>query len=189
MALWADEIRATLSGQQRAQLLEYVERCRYWERALREAIERGEVDWEVEPPSPFAHPSMDDKAMADSLGAAGIPVGIHVWVAEDEVSRRWGDRYPAIVLRWAHRERAYLLRVAIEIDGQYIHVYNLGQDRDQERNQILADRGWYVAKLSGSIEREERQRLTRERLLALVEQHRRAIVLARSDLPALTRNL
>jgi hypothetical protein len=187
-ARWAQEIRATLSGPQRDQLLEYVHTCREWERALRDAIDRGKADW-LSDSARYAVPSAAEDAVADILTAVGIPVQGHARVAEEEVRRRWGDPTKAIWLRWAHRDRAYLLRIAIELDGQYLHLHGEQEENDRERDQILADRGWYVAQLSGSSMPQNLPRPVRERLTALVEQHRRAIVLARADLPALRSNL
>jgi hypothetical protein len=128
-------------------------------------------------------PGSAEVTLARSLTGFGIPVQARAGVAEDGVRRRWGDRYGALCLRWAHRDRAYLLRLAIDLDGQYLHLHGAKPEYDRGRNEILADRGWYVAHLSG----QEYQWLALEPLVALVEQHRRAIVLARADLPALKR--
>jgi hypothetical protein len=163
--------------------------CSYWEHALCEAIEWGEADWEEGESPRYIHPSEAELTVADHLRAAGIPVQTHASVAQDQVRRRLGDPYDALWLRWAHRDRSYLLRIAIELDGQYFHRFEAEQEFDQERNKMLADRGWYVAKLSGLNREEEIRRLVWELLPALVTQHRRAIVLARSDLPAVLRNL
>jgi hypothetical protein len=184
---WAQDIRGTLGDAQRAQLLEYVGTCRDWDSALRAAIERSESDWEWESVL-HVRPNTVDDAMAASLAVVGIPVQRHAKIAEEEARRWWGGAYDAIWLRWAHRDRAHLLRIAIELDGQYLHIVG-GEGRDQKRDQILADRSWYVARLSGSIAQHEIHRLAQERLTALVKQHRRAIVVARSDVPALMRNL
>jgi hypothetical protein len=165
-----------------------METCRQWEHTLRAAIDRGESDWEWSH-ARHMRPGTDDDALAGHLALFDIRVQVHALVAEEEVRSRWGENYGAIRLRWAHRDQAYLLRIAIELDGQYLHLYEETPERDQERDRILADRGWYVMHLRGSSMYQELHRPVRERLAALVEQHRRAIILARSDLPALRRNL
>lgn len=62
------------------------------------------------------------------------------------------------------------------------------RSRDERRNHILRARGWYVVRLSSKIIGEHNHQVAVERIAELARDHRRAIVLARSDLQT-ARNL
>jgi len=88
----------------------------------------------------------------------------------------------------AHRDVAYRLRLDIELDGA-THYHRERQAKDQHRNQALQERGWYIVRLSGRIIGQRNHHLALERVVDLVERHRRAVVLARSDLRVLEKVL
>jgi hypothetical protein len=186
---WAQQAAPLLSAAARAKLLEYARACQDWTRALHSAIgsNKADPDWDMTS-ARNVEPSAPEAFLARSLAAAGIPVQAQVGVAKERGGRRRGGWYGAFWLDCAHRDAAYLLRVDIELDGRH-HYRQERQARDQERNQILADRGWYVVRLSGRIIGQANHHQALDRLVAVVERHRRAIVLGRSDLSTLARVL
>ena len=184
---WAKQVTSRLSPLERSALLAYARDCRAWERRLRRRIgsDRADPDWDMTS-APNVAPSAPEAMFAHALEDAGIPVWAQVGVAKEKGGRRRGGWYGSFWLDCAHRDIGYLLRIDLELDGHH-HQLAERKVRDAERNAILAQRGWYVVRLSASALGGEGQRRMVGEVVALAARHRHAIVVARSHLPALER--
>jgi len=182
---WARQAAQLLAPATRSQLVAYVRACQEWTRALHRTIGSNEADQDRDSTSGRrVEPGAPEARLAQSLEAVGIPIRARVGVANERGGRLRGGWYDAFWLDCVHRDAAYLLGVDIELEGR--HHY---RPERQAHHQILADRGWYVVRLSGRIVGQTQHRQALDQLVALVERHRRAVVLGRSDLSRLAQML
>jgi hypothetical protein len=136
-------------------------------------------DWSMTP-APKAKVSEPEQRLAHALEASGIHVQCQVGVAKKEGGARQGGWYGSYWLDCAHRDRSHLLRIDIELDGKHHYAVDR-QEKDDRRNQVLADRGWYVLRLGGRILGQENQRLAVANLVELIATHKQAVHLATLD--------
>lgn len=172
---------ATLPDGRRHAVLEYVRTCRTWSARLDSTINSrwSYADWDMTP-APKAKVSEPEQRLAHALEASGIHIQCQVGVAKEAGGARQGGWYGSYWLDCAYRDRSHLLRIDIELDGKH-HYNRERQDKDERRNQVLADRGWYVLRLGGRILGQENQRLAIANLVELISAHRQAIHLATLD--------
>lgn len=185
---WAQQATLVLQSQAGQLLIGYARTCQEWERRLRAAIgsDAADPDWDMTS-AKRVEPNAAEAFLAQTLEEAGIPVQAQVGVSRNGGERR-GGWYAAYWLDCAHRDVAYLLRIDIELDGRH-HYNQQRRQRDEQRNQAIQSRGWYVVRLGGRIIGQRNHLLALDQIVALTERHRRAIVLARSDLRTLERVL
>ena len=181
LATWCASVREELEPEPRLQLLQYVAHCRLWDVCLDGVIGGiGDPDWDmtsarrVVPSAPEAH-------LAAALQRAGLPLQCQVGVSQYGGPRK-GGWFNAFWLDCAHRDVAFLLRIDIELDG-ITHRAVERRVRDSVRNTLLAHRGWYVFRFDARLLRqpEALERAVRS-VLSLARRHRRAVVLARTDI-------
>jgi hypothetical protein len=185
---WAEAAQAILAPEEGAHLTAYCQECRQWERRLDKNIGSmaADPDWDMGSARGIP-PSAPEAFLARSLEAAGISMQAQVGVSRHG-GRRQGGWFRAFWLDCAHRDVAFLLRLDVELDGVH-HGRADRAARDEERNRFLQARGWYVLRVdSRNLGREEHSRAVKV-AAKLVWRHRRAIMLARSDLPAINRVL
>lgn len=118
--------------------------------------------------------------------ALGLPVQAQVGVSKSG-GRRRGGWFGAYWLDWAHRDRDYLLRLDIEMDGKSLQRPDM-IERDERRNETVRRRGWYVLRVTSMAARNEN---AMQAIMGVASErvrwHRQAAVLARSDVRLLSR--
>ncbi len=96
--------------------------------------------------------------------------------SQDNGGRRRGGWFASYWLDCAHRDVRYGLRLDIELDGR-AHLYGDRPTRDA----LLRQRGWYIVRLPGTVLHTAEFDQAVGAVAALADQHRRAVVLARSE--------
>jgi hypothetical protein len=184
MMQWTDAARAILTPEEQVSLAAYVQACRAWEQRLDKHIGSmaADPDWDMSS-APRVPASAPEAFLARSLEEVGIPMHAQVGVSRLG-GRRHGGWFRAFWLDCAHRDVAFLLRLDVELDGA-THQAPERAARDAMRNALLQARGWYVLRMdSRNLGRNEHYRAC-DVVVKLVRRHRRAVVLARSELPTL----
>jgi len=132
-------------------------------------------------------PNPAEQRLADALAGAGLPVQAQVGVSKYG-GRRRGGWFASYWLDCAHRDVRYGLRLDIELDGR-AHLYGDRPTRDARRDALVRQRGWYIVRLPGSVLYTAGFAQAVGAVAALADQHRRAVVLARSDVGQIMRAL
>lgn len=186
---WAAQAAAILNPTERAAVVVYARACRAWLNSVAQTTQRrgASYDWTATAARNVA-PNNYERALGAQFAALGLPVEAQVGVAK-QGGRRRGGWFGAYWLDWAHRDRDYLLRLDIEMDGQH-HQRAERMARDAERNACVQRRGWYVLRVTSAAARRPDAMQT---ILATVAErarwHRQAVVLARSEVRLLARLL
>lgn len=181
LTAWCASVREALEPETRLQLLRYVADCRLWDVCLDGVIGGiGDPDWDMTSARRVV-PSAPEAQLAAALQRAGLPLQCQVGVSQFGGPRK-GGWFNAFWLDCAHRDVAFLLRIDIELDG-ITHSAVERRVRDSVRNTLLAHRGWYVFRFDARLLRqtEALERAVRS-VLSLARRHRRAVVLARTDI-------
>jgi len=187
---WCREVAPHLSAAERAAFADYAEACRRWCREMRRSTERGERAWDWRMTSARnVQPNAAEQQLEQALVTAGLPVDGQVGVSRHrEGGRRRGGWYGNWWLDYAHRDRAYLLKIDIELDGWHHRQPDRAQ-RDAVRNECLQGRGWYVCRVPGMVISRQQQDQAILPLLECVRTHRLAVLTARSHVRLIRRLL
>jgi hypothetical protein len=186
---WCAAACAELDESGRQMLLDYALSCRAWEQVLNGTIGSGRADpdWDMTS-ARQVRPSAPEARLAARLEQAGLPVQAQVGVSQMG-GRRRGGWFRAYWLDCAHRDIAFLLRMDIELDGAH-HRTPERQRRDELRNELLKVRGWYVLRFDGRLLRADQElQQAVQTTVKIARRHRRAVLLARTDLSALAAGL
>jgi hypothetical protein len=116
---WVGEQGRGLGEADRAALLQYAAECATWEESFYAARSRwGDPrDYTTRPAAnvrlnPYEH------RLGAALAAAGLPVEAQAGVSKDGGSRR-GGWFGSYWLDFAHRDRAHMLLLDVELDGRH----------------------------------------------------------------------
>jgi hypothetical protein len=179
-ARWVRVAQSIVTPDQRSCVASYVYECRQWEQRLEIIISSmaADPDWDMGS-AVGVRPSAPEARLPKSFEQGGIPLQPQVGVSRVG-GRRHGGWFQAFWLDWAYRDVPFLLRLDIELDGAS-HRTPEGEKRNRVRNILLQSRGWYVLRFdSRTLDLEQHKRAVNA-VVKLVQRHRRAILLARTD--------
>ncbi len=185
---WLDRVRALLPAEDLGALRRYTATCQAWHTALRAVVadDAADPDWDMTS-ARGVWPNPAEQRLADALTGARLPVQAQVGVSKYG-GRRRGGWFASYWLDCAHRDVRCGLRLDIELDGR-AHLYGDHPARDARRDALLRQRGWYIVRLPGSVLHTPGFDQAVGAVAALADQHRRAVVLARSDVGQIMRDL
>ena len=160
----------------------YAEACRHWKQRLVATTEHrsAQADWHMTS-ARNVDLNSGEQILARTLAEAGVVVQSQVGVAKARGGRRRSGWYDNYWLDFAHRDWQHFLRIDIELDGHH-HYQRDRVIRDHARNAVLAERGWYVVRISGQVLGQENHRRALAQLRGLIAQHTNAVRIARLEL-------